>query len=508
MPIYRHMAFISKLECTQCNRTYNPKIYVKTCPNCNGILHITYDLDKIREEISLNDLERRTPGVWKYFEFLPVFDKSNIVSLGEGGTFLHKCDRLAKRLGLQELYLKDETTNPTGAFIDRGTTVEISKAKEFKVESIYCGLTANLVASVVAYTARAGLKCKVFLPQRVDIGKFYQTIAYGTDVEIAKDSKEACWEAYNHAVRDRERGVFSHFVMPYNIYFLEGEKTTAYEICEQLNWTPPDRIIVPMGSGGHLSMTWKGINELYQIGFIQNRNVKIVGTQAEGCAPIVETFKRGANKIIPADSISTIALDISVKEPPCGLLALNAIRESKGTAISVSDKEIIEAVGFLAKLEGIFAEPASATTIACLKKLVEAGEIDSSEKIVCIITGMGLKYPEITRNLVKGSKKLEALLRRVEKRKYTTRLGETKLSILQILSRKELYGYEIWKVLKKKFRVKLKIPTVYQHLAELENMDLIVRSRSEQVFGKIKRNYYRLTEKGRTVLVQLKKLTT
>jgi threonine synthase len=493
--------FLSDLKCTRCGKKYAPEIYITRCTHCDGVLEAAYDLERIGTEVTYSDLERRIPGVWKYFEFLPVSSKMNIVSLGEGGTFLHKCERLAKYIGLQNLYLKDETTNPTGAFIDRGTTVEVSKLKEFGFKSVCCGTTGNLAASLVAYSARAGLKCKVFLPQRVDVGKFYQIIAYGDDVEIVKDHEEAIEKA-------TQESNISHLVMPNNPYFLEGKKTTGYEICEQLNWTLPDKIIVPMGSGGLLSMIWKGINELYQTGFLKNRKVKLSGTQADGCAPIVETFKKGSEEIIPADRISTIAIDIAVKEPSCGQMALRAIRESKGAAISVSDREIVDAVSLLAKLEGIFAEPASATTLAGLKKLVEEGEIDPSERVVCVITGIGLKYPEVTKTLVKGSKKLEELLRRVEGRKYTTKLGETKVHILQIMSRKESYGYEIWKVLKEEFEGKMKIPTVYQHLSELESAGLVAQSRSERVFRKTDRNYYKLTEKGKSVLIQLEKLTT
>jgi len=497
-------SFLSKLKCTKCGKKYAPEIYVTTCPHCNGIFEAIYTLEKIREQISPADLQHRMPGVWKYFEFLPVSNKPNIISLGEGGTFLHKCDRLAKKLGLQNLYLKDETTNPTGSFIDRGTTVEISKIREFGFKSVYCGLTGNLAASLVAYAARAGLKCVAFLPQSIDIGKFYQTIAYGADIEIVRNREEACKRASMLAT---QQGGTGHFVMPYNLYFLEGEKTTAYEVCEQLNWTLPDQILVPMGSGGHISMIWKGINELHEIGFLKDRMVKLVGTQAEGCAPIVETYRRGGNEIVPARRISTIAVDIGVKNPSCGDIALQAIRQTRGVALSVSDKEIVDAVSLLAKLEGIFAEPASATTIAGLKKLVEDGEIDSSEKVVCVITGMGLKYPEVTKTLVKGDGKLEELLRRVERRKYTTKLGETKGYILRIMSKKESYGYEIWKVLEEEFGIEMKIPSVYQHLAELESAGLIVRSKSE-TFGKTKRNYYKLTEKGKSVLIQLENIAT
>lgn len=491
----------SELKCTQCGKKYLPEMRVRTCLHCNGVLEAVYALEELNEYIRPIDFERRIPGVWKYFELLPLANRMNIVSLGEGGTSLHKGERLARAMGLKNLYLKDETTNPTGAFLDRGTSVEVSKLKEFGVESVCCGTTGNLAASLVAYSARAGLKCKVFLPQRVDIGKFYQTIAYGAQIEIVRDREEAVEKA-------TQEGKTSHLVMPHNPYFLDGKKTTSYEICEQLNWRVPDQIIAPIGSGGLLSMIWKGINELYQIGFLKEKSVRIIGTQAEGCAPIVEAFKKGSEKIVPAEKISTIAIDIAVKEPSCGHMALRAMRESKGVAVSVSDREIVEAVRLLAKFEGIFAEPASATTIACLKKLLEQGEIDPSEETVCVITGMGLKYPEIAKTLVKGSKRLDEMLRRLEGRKYTTGLGETKQHVLQIVCRKECYGYEIWRVLRDEFGVNLKIPTVYQHIAELTSAGLIVQSRSEQVFRKTQRNYYRITEKGKAVLIQLEKLAT
>jgi len=487
-------SFLSELRCTQCSKRYAPKIYVSTCSSCNGVLEAVYVLEKISEEITPADLEHRIAGVWKYFELLPLSSKSHIISLGEGGTFLHRSDRLAKRIGLQNLYLKDETTNPTGAFIDRGTTVEISKVSESKSRSVCCGTTGNLAASLAAYAARAGLKCKVFIPQRVDVGKFYQIIAYGADIEITRDREEAVEKA------NMESGN-SHLVMPHNPYFLEGEKTTVYEISEQLGWILPDQIVVPMGNGSHLSMIWKGINELYHIGFLKEKDVRLVGTQAEGCAPIVEAVKKDESKIVPAAKISTIAIDIGVKVPSCGFMALKAIQESKGTAKSVSDKEIVDAVNLLAKFEGIFAEPASATTIAGLKKLVEEGEIDASDRVVCVITGMGLKYPEVTKNLIKGRRKLEELLRQVEKRKYGIALGETKLRVLRIISRKESYGYEIWRTLGS-LGVKMKIPSVYQHLTELEDADLIIRSKSEQVLKKPERHYYKLTERGKVVLRQ------
>ncbi len=424
-----------------------------------------------------------------------------MVSLGEGGTHLHKCDRLAKDIGVVDLYLKDETTNPTGAFIDRGTAVEVSVAKEHRVRSICCGSTGNLAASLVAYAARAGIQCKVFVGQKavVDIGKLYQILAYGDDVEIVKDYDEALARAHQEAGR-------SHFVTGHNPHFLEGEKTTVFEICEQLEWSTPDWIVVPMGNGGHISMTWKGLTELEQLNLIPDRDVKLVGTQASGCAPIVDAFERGSREIIPSKVSSTVAFDIGMKNPSSGHTALSAIERSGGVAVAVSDREIFEAVRFLAKLEGVFAEPASATTIAVLRSLVGQGTIDRSDTVVCAITGMGLKYPETARSFARGKGDLEHLLSRVEGRRFTTELGQTKIHILNILSADELYGYAIWKTLGDEYGIHIRIPSVYQHLSELTSSGLIVATRSEETLKRTHRKYYALSERGRWILKQLESL--
>ncbi|MHA2431827.1 MAG: threonine synthase [Candidatus Thorarchaeota archaeon] len=495
------MSFQSSLKCTRCGEEYEPQAHITTCTECDGVLHALYDLDSMRDILSPRKLERRGPGVWRYSELLPIREQKNMVSLGEGGTYLHKCDRLAKETGLRNLYLKDETTNPTGAFIDRGTAVEISAAKERGLRSVCCGSSGNLAASFVAYAARAGLNSKVFIGQRgtVDVGKFYQILAYAADVEIVKNHEEAL-------ARAQREGRRNHCVMGHNPHFLEGEKTTVYETCEQLEWAAPDCIVVPMGNGGHISMIWKGLTELEQVGLISQSTARLVGAQADGCSPIVDAFQRGDRNIIPAKMGSTVAFDIGVKSPSSGHNALNAIEMSKGTAQAVSDREILEAVRFLAKLEGVFAEPSSATTIAVLKKLVESGSVDRSDIVVCMITGMGLKYPEIARTFVKGRGELEHLLSRVEGRKFTTKLGETKVYILRILSKAESYGYGIWKALKNDFGIALKIPSVYQHLTELTGSGLVIRTRTEQTHEKRQRNYYALTEEGKWTLTQLEKL--
>ncbi|MHA1907653.1 MAG: threonine synthase [Candidatus Thorarchaeota archaeon] len=434
-------------------------------------------------------------------EFLPNIEMHHIVSMGEGGTYLHKCDRLAKEFGLNELYLKDETTNPTGSFLDRGMSVEISAAKEGGVGAVHnrSWHAGNMSASLVAYAARGGMKSKIFLGRRgnIDMGKFYQILAYAEDIEIVRDQEEAISRA-------RELSSWSHCVRSTNPHFLEGQKTIVFEIYEQLNWSSPDWVVMPIGSGGTLSVAWKGMQEIKSIGLCDESYPRIAGVQARGCAPVVKAYEDRSIEIAPTKKISTLALPIAMSNPLCGLSALNAINQTGGVGETVTDNQILDAVLLLAKLEGVFAEPASASTIAALRKMVDSGKIQKDERVVCTITGMGLKYPNIARTLVKGDRNLEQLLSRMEGRRVTTQLGQTKVKILQILSEGETYGYDIWKKLNAA-GIKITTPGVYQHLSSLASSRLVVKTRTTKVL-KRNRAYYGITEKGKWTFTQLKNL--
>ncbi len=487
--------------CGECRNVLEEDTLQRTCPVCGGIIGIRYELSKISERIDRNTFTSRPPGLWKYSELLPITNPSYIVTLGEGGTPLLKGRRYAERIGLSELYLKDETHNPTGAFIDRGTSVEISKAKEFGISTVLSGTTGNLAASLVAYAARASLKSEIYISKdsRIDIGKLYQILAYGTDVQIVKDARET-----SHRSAKRKRN--SHIVSPSNPWFLEGVKTTAYEILDQLQGSYPDWIVAPMGSGCHLAMIWKAIGEFREIGFIDDSRIGLIGTQAYNCAPIVEGFQAASTMPQLTRESETIAKDIAIRQPTCGHMAIQAIKESEGTAIGVSDEEILDAIADLAKYEGVFAEPASATTIAALKKLVDNRIIDRSDTVICVITGMGLKYPEFTRTLVQDRKELASFLSRREGRHQMKRLGATKAIILQILSTSDSYGYKIWKTLRDDYECEVSIPTVYQHLNELVEDGLITSSRTEQTIRKTVRKFFTITEKGRWALNHLQEI--
>lgn len=438
-------------------------------------------------------------GIWKYLKLLPVLKQDNIVSLGEGGTFLHKCDRLSRELGIKRIYIKDESTNPTGSFLDRGVAVEVSKALELRYRSISCHAAGNLGASLAAYAAKAGLECTIVLSDKIDVGKLYQMIAYGANMEFLEKTAEV-----DHTARSKDRDLLQ--LGTNSPYFLEGLKTTGYEICEQLGWALPDRIIVPMGSGAHLSMIWRSLKELHEIEAVGSIETMMCGVQASGCAPIVKAFLEKEDDVKPLDRAETSIVDIAVRDPSEGYLALRSIRDSKGAAVAVSDREVLEAVKVLAREEGIFAEPAGASTVAGLKKLVEEGHVGKDEEVVCVITGMGLKDPRSARRFIERSRGMDRFVRAMEDGGFTTKLGETKLHILKILSRSEQYGYIIWRNLSKTYRTKIAIPSVYQHLLELERSGLVQRTRAQRVSGRPERRYYSITTKGKSILSQAEKM--
>jgi threonine synthase len=485
------MSLVTALRCPRCGFAHE-NLDVIRCPKCQSSLLFDYDYEKAKRVFTDGEIKTRTPGVWKYREFLPITSERDIVSLGEGGTFMHNCQRLAHEVGIRKLLLKDETTNPTGSFVDRGMTVEASKAKELGSRIITCGAKGNLGASAAAYAAKAGARCKLLLPEILDTGKLYQMIAYGAELEPVRD--------YEDVVHKIKSSPDEYVVSPASPFFLEGEKTTGLEICEQLDWALPDRIVVPVGNGGHLAMIWKALSDLRKVNLIGDESVRMTCVQPQGAAPIVHAFNANRTDVAPGVSVKTFAPDIVVPAPLHGFMALRALRESKGTAISVTDHEILKAESLLAHTEGIFAEPAAAAAVAGLAKGVRSGMVDRDEEVVCVVTGAGLKDPNAVKQHIDRSKRLDRLLRRAEPREFTLGVGGTKLSILQLLGDSPAHGYRIWKALASEFGVSVKLPSVYQHLTELEGLNLIARARPSVSATKREIFQYQLTERGREVL--------
>lgn len=398
------------LKCIGCGKEYPPEEIVYTCTVCGSLLSVEYRYSEIPP--NLDDRWRGRPlYVWRYRELLPVTDEEKIVTLSEGGTGLHSCRRLADVLGLKEVYAKNEGENPTGSFKDRGMTVGVTKALELGINRVACASTGNTSASLAAYAAKAGIQCIVLIPSgKVAFGKLTQAIAHGAQVvQIHGNFDEAL-----EIVRELCRVHRIYLLNSINPYRLEGQKTLALEVRDQLHNSLPDKVILPVGNAGNISAIWKGFTELHRLDMVYDLP-QMVGIQAEGAAPIAHAVKAGRDVIEPVAKPETLATAIRIGAPVNWQKALNAIRESKGFAETVSDQEIIEAQKLLAQSEGLFVEPASAASIAGLKKLVDDGKISKDERVVCVTTGHGLKDPQVVVGRYPEPIKAEADLKSIER---------------------------------------------------------------------------------------------
>jgi threonine synthase len=391
------LSFVTKMRCARCGREYSVDEKVLMCLNKDtSRLDIFYDYSALTEKLNKKTLSRRSPGVWKYFELLPVRNKKNIVDLGAGGTPLVRSVGLAEKLGLKKLYLKDETRSPTGSFKDRSMTVGVSKAVEFGVASTTIASSGNAAAALAAHSAKAGLKCYAFVLESAPEIKLTQIRLYGANAVRVRTEEEGKDPTVKMLVMVVEK--YGWYPCPsfgpFNPYQVEGPKTMAYEIVEQLDWTAPNWVFVPTGSGCLLMGVWKGFKDYKNLGFCDSLP-RLVAIQPEGCGPLARAFKQKKSpfEIEPWSHPNTIAGGLSDVFPWDGDAALTAMRETGGTAETVSDTEILEAQRLLASTEGIFAEPTGVASLAGLVKLVNKGLIKKDESIVVLITGNGLKDP-------------------------------------------------------------------------------------------------------------------
>ena len=362
--------------------------YVNNCPRCGGLLSVKIDLEPVKE-MKPQDLRKEMIGVWRYAPFMPV-DPSHKVSIQEGGTPLYKTRRLAEEIGIASAHVKFEGLNPTGSFKDRGMTIGVSHAKELGAKVVGCASTGNTSASLAAYAAKADMKCAVFLPSgKVAAGKLAQALFYGAKVLSVDGNFDEALELVRKMADERKLYLLNSI----NPYRPEGQKSVLFEIMDQLDYDVPDRIILPVGNAGNISAVHKALQELTEVGWI-NKMPMLTGIQAEGAAPITKAFNAGKKDFIPENEPETIATAIRIGNPVSGRKALRAIYDTNGTSATVTDAEIISAQQLLGRKEGVCVEPASAASIAGLKKLVSMGVIDRDERVVCICTGNGLKDPD------------------------------------------------------------------------------------------------------------------
>jgi threonine synthase len=382
--------FVSGLRCRECGRTY-PAEALHVCDFCFGPLEVTYDYEKVAATISRQRIEAGPRSIWRYADLLPVSDPAP-VDLGAGFTPLVRADRLAAELGLGELWIKDDTANPTGSFKDRVVSVALTKARQLGFKIAACASTGNLANSVAAHAARAGMDSVVLIPHDLEQAKVTMTSVYGARVFAVQGSYDDVNRLCAELTSEQPEWAFVNVNV--RTYYAEGSKTLAFEVAEQLGWQAPDHVVVPIGSGSQLTKVAKGFKELYQVGLLDEEpSVRVSGAQAEGCAPVATAFAEGTDVIRPVKP-HTIAKSLAIGNPADGWYALDTIRKSGGSCAAVTDAEVLDGIRLLARTEGIFAETAGGVTIATLAKLAAQGIVRPDERVVAMITGHGLKTVE------------------------------------------------------------------------------------------------------------------
>ncbi len=382
------MSFAKALRCRECGREY-PLDPIFSCEFCFGPLEVAYDLDGIREAVSRDSIAAGPATIWRYAPFLPC-DPQYKVDLGTGYTPLIKADRLAKAIGLDTLWIKNDTVNPTWSFKDRVVSIAIARAREFGFTAIACASTGNLANSVAAHAAGAGMECFVFIPDDLEQGKVVGSGIYNPTVVKVRGSYDDVNRLCTELSMQYPWAFVNINVRP---YYAEGSRTIGFEIAEQLGWRTPDHIVAPMASGSMYTKIWKSLQEFHKAGLIDTPKTRMSGAQAEGCSPITTAFEKGTLNFTPQKP-NTIAKSLAIGNPADGYYALKQMQETNGGAEMVTDDEVIEGIKLLAETEGIWAETAGGVTIGCLKKMVASRFIKRGEETVAIISGGGLKTLE------------------------------------------------------------------------------------------------------------------
>ena len=375
------------LQCRECKKEY-PTGFKYICDDCFGPLDVKYHFPSLNK----NSFSNREHTYWRYFELLPIEEKSNIISINAGMTPLVKAENLGKVLGLNNLYIKNDSVNPTFSFKDRPAGVAISKAKEFGLSAVGCASTGNLASATAAHAAKGGFPCHIFAPSDIEMAKIAQALSYGANY-VAVDG------TYDDANRIAAQIGDSKGIGIVNInmrsHYVEGSKTLAYEVAEQLQWNVPDQLIVPVGSGAMLNAICKGFEELQDVSLLNDvSNMHMIAAQPHGCAPIVDAFKNNSKEVIPVETPDTVAKSLAIGDPGDGRYVLKRLQQYNGYAEECNNQEILDAIKLLAKSEGIFTEPAGGVSVSVLQKMVEQGKIDKNDKVVCYVTGNGLKATE------------------------------------------------------------------------------------------------------------------
>jgi threonine synthase len=381
---------VTFLECSLCTRKFEAGKVHNLC-ECGGPLLVRYDLENLRRTWNREQIASGPNSMWRYGPVLPPTQHTSIISLGEGMTPLLRTSRLGQRVGAYQLWLKDEGLNPTGSFKARGLSCAVSMAVELGIRKLAIPSAGNAASAMAAYAAAAGIAAHIFMPRDVPQANFVECEAYGAHVTLVDGLISDCAKLV--AAGAQREGWFDVTTLkePYRV---EGKKTMGYELAEQLNWQLPDAIFYPTGGGVGLIGMWKAFGEMEALGWIGPKRPKMIAVQVEGCQPVVRAFEKGAQRTEFWENASTVASGLRVPKPLGDFLVLNAVRESGGTAIAVSDHELLDAGIRLASEEGLFIAPEGAACISALEKLLANGFLHKDEQIVIYNTGNGLKYLE------------------------------------------------------------------------------------------------------------------
>lgn len=382
---------ILHLECAACGLQHEAQRLQNLCRECGKPLLVRYDLKQAKRSLTKESLGGRRADLWRYREVLPVEAEEDIVTLGEGWTPLLHAERLGQQLGLEELYIKDESQNPTQSFKARGMATAVSVAKELGAKKLAVPSAGNAAGALAAYSARAGLDCFIFMPKDTPRANVVECEQAGAHVTLMDGLITDCGAEV--ARRKEAEGWFDVSTLK-EPYRLEGKKTLGYELAEQLDWKLPDVIIYPTGGGTGLIGMWKAFDEMERMGWLGPARPRMITVQAAGCAPVVQAFEAGKRFADEFPNASTVASGLRVPKAIGDFLILDALRESGGTAIAVSDEELLEATREIGAAEGIFCAPEGAACLPALKKLIAAGQVKPDERVVLFNTGAGVKYLE------------------------------------------------------------------------------------------------------------------
>jgi threonine synthase len=382
--------FVEGLRCRECARRY-PAEALHVCEWCFGPLEVVYDYERIASSVSRELIAAGPHSIWRYADLLPA-SASGAVDLGAGFTPLVRADRLAAELGLGELWIKNDTLNPTGSFKDRVVSVALTKARELGFKVAACASTGNLANSVAAHAAHAGMSSVVCIPADLEAAKVVTTAVFGGHLVAVEGNYDDVNRLCAELAGDHPTWAFVNVNV--RTYYAEGSKTLAFEVAEQLGWTAPDHVVVPIASGSQLTKIARGFAELHQVGLLDDEpHVRVSGAQAAGCAPVATAFATGSDFVRPVRP-DTIAKSLAIGNPADGVYALETVRSSGGSIGAVSDEEIVEGIRLLARTEGIFGETAGGVTIATLADLARRGVVRPDERVVAYVTGNGLKTVE------------------------------------------------------------------------------------------------------------------